>query len=69
MVPREDSPTNGSGSIGSSYFEVSGEHREVTANIQALLCNFKQGKRHCSFTVSSRSICLPRVSSLHAVLS
>ena len=46
MVQREDSPRNGSESIGSSYVDVSGEHREVMSNIQALLSNFKQGKLH-----------------------
>jgi hypothetical protein len=64
MVQREDSPRNGSESIGSSYVDVSGEHREVTSNLQALLSNFKQGKRfsRCQpvgcllrFLISSRS--------------
>ena len=43
-VQREECPRNGSESVDSSYMEVSGEPREVTSNIQALLSTFKQGK-------------------------
>lgn len=50
LVQREEpSPSNGAGSIGSSYIEITGEHREVAANIQALLSNYNQGMRQPLF--------------------
>ena len=41
---QEDASGKGTGRLAPSCPEVSGEHPEVTANIQALLANFDQGK-------------------------